>query len=420
MKKLTLLMSALLIGVVAFAADAPKVTLDFSTASTASAWNFGTTKLKADKEFTNGTYTIKMIADTKNGYGIYSEKEERWLLMGKTNAALQLPAFDFAVSKIIVYGQSAASTNVKFNILAEKTEDETTTYVAVSTEAQDAQKDHTFLISSDYQAAGNIYRIKVTNSYNTRISKIEIYEAVAGAPANVEFSLEGQAYIEQKVLTLSCPTDGASIYYTTNGTEPSASSTLYDGAITVDQTMTVKAVAIKNGVSSEVITKTITIVSTEGQGTKENPFTIADAKLLNDKYPGAHWVIGRIIGVFEENVPVVVDATAGTETVANLAITDGTDTIAVQLLNGSDIRTALNLKDHKEFVGRDIKVHGEILSYFQRAGIKNTDDYDFDGISTALEEETATEQKDMKLIENGQVIIIRNGARYSITGVELK
>ena len=29
-------------------------------------------------------------------------------------------------------------------------------------------------------------------------------------------------------------------------------------------------------------------------------------------------------------------------------------------------------------------------------------------------------QKDKKLIENGQVIIIRNGARYSITGVELK
>ena len=115
-----------------------------------------------------------------------------------------------------------------------------------------------------------------------------------------------------------------------------------------------------------------------------------------------------------------MDPTAGTETAANLAITDGTDTIAVQLPLNSDIRTALNLKDHKEFVGRDIKVHGKILSYFGKAGVKEPDAYEFDGVSTALEEETATEQKDMKLIENGQVIIIRNGARYSITGVELK
>ena len=412
MKKLTLLMSALLIGVVAFAADAPKVTLDFSTKEAIEAWglpsDYKTTEATG-LTYTSGGNTITMISTSGGFKGIKGENGN-YLIM-KTNSILQLPAFDFAVSKILVYGRSGASAAAVFNVYVNGN--------AASTAVTSAAVTQTFLIASAYQAAGNVYGIKVTNK-NQQITKVEVYEAVAGAPANVEFSLEEQAYIEQKVLTLSCPTDGASIYYTTDETEPSASSTLYDGAITVDQTMTVKAVAIKNGVSSNIVTKTITIVSTEGQGTKENPFTIADAKLLNDKYPGAQWVIGRIIGVFEDNVPVVVDATAGTETAANLAITDGTDTIAVQLLNGSDIRTALNLKDHKEFVGRDIKVHGEILSYFQRAGIKNTDDYEFDGISTALEEETATEQKDKKLIENGQVIIIRNGARYSITGVELK
>lgn len=51
---------------------------------------------------------------------------------------------------------------------------------------------------------------------------------------------------------------GASIYYTTDGNTPTASSTLYDGAFTLTATTTVKAIAITNGVISPVATKTFT------------------------------------------------------------------------------------------------------------------------------------------------------------------
>ena len=52
--------------------------------------------------------------------------------------------------------------------------------------------------------------------------------------------------------------DGAEIRYTIDGTAPNAESTLYSEAITLTDTTTVKAIAIKNGVSSESATKVFT------------------------------------------------------------------------------------------------------------------------------------------------------------------
>jgi len=62
---------------------------------------------------------------------------------------------------------------------------------------------------------------------------------------------------ESTQVTISGP-DGAEIRYTTDGTAPNAQSTLYDTAITLTDTATVKAIAIKNGVSSEAATKVFT------------------------------------------------------------------------------------------------------------------------------------------------------------------
>ena len=62
---------------------------------------------------------------------------------------------------------------------------------------------------------------------------------------------------ESTEVTISGP-DGAEIRYTTDGTAPNAASTLYDSAITLTDTATVKAIAIKNGVSSEAATKVFT------------------------------------------------------------------------------------------------------------------------------------------------------------------
>ena len=62
---------------------------------------------------------------------------------------------------------------------------------------------------------------------------------------------------ESTQVSISGP-DGAEIRYTTDGTAPNAESTLYSEAITLTDTATVKAIAIKNGVSSEAATKVFT------------------------------------------------------------------------------------------------------------------------------------------------------------------
>ncbi|MBQ8155291.1 MAG: chitobiase/beta-hexosaminidase C-terminal domain-containing protein, partial [Prevotella sp.] len=61
-------------------------------------------------------------------------------------------------------------------------------------------------------------------------------------------------FTESTEVTMSGPED-ADIYYTTDGSTPTAQSTLYEGGFTLSDTTTVKAIAIKNGESSEVTTK---------------------------------------------------------------------------------------------------------------------------------------------------------------------
>ncbi len=74
-------------------------------------------------------------------------------------------------------------------------------------------------------------------------------------------------FTESTQASITCSTAGASIYYTIDGSTPTSSSTAYSEALTLTVTTTVKAIAIKDGVSSSVTTKTFT-KSTGGAGSE--------------------------------------------------------------------------------------------------------------------------------------------------------
>jgi len=73
-------------------------------------------------------------------------------------------------------------------------------------------------------------------------------------------SVLGGSYDSAQTVTLSCDTDGAKIYYTTDGTEPTQSSAQYTGAISVSATGLIRARAYKDGwIESSIATATYVI-----------------------------------------------------------------------------------------------------------------------------------------------------------------
>ena len=72
-------------------------------------------------------------------------------------------------------------------------------------------------------------------------------------------------FSETTQVTITGP-EGARVYYTTDGSTPTAESTLYSEPFTLSATTTVKAIAIKDDTSSNVATKLFT--KSNGSGTE--------------------------------------------------------------------------------------------------------------------------------------------------------
>ena len=63
----------------------------------------------------------------------------------------------------------------------------------------------------------------------------------------------GGTYYEPVLVSMVCPTEGASIYYTLDGTTPTMSSTQYTAPFTLDSDATVKVVSVLDGEMSQVV-----------------------------------------------------------------------------------------------------------------------------------------------------------------------
>ncbi len=77
---------------------------------------------------------------------------------------------------------------------------------------------------------------------------------ISAALSAPTFSPAAGTYTSPQSVTISDATTGATIYYTTNGTTPTTSSTQYMGAIWQTATQTLKAIAVETGYANSPVT----------------------------------------------------------------------------------------------------------------------------------------------------------------------
>ncbi len=114
----------------------------------------------------------------------------------------------------------------------------------------------------------------------------------------------------------------------------------------------------------------------EEGGTEDNPYTVTAAIAKGDAKNV--YTKGYIVGYNPgKTMEETVFGATGEVSVTNIVIaasadeTDVTKCMAVQLPNGTDLRTKLNLKDNAGNLKKELKIYGNIETYFNVPGVKS-------------------------------------------------
>ena len=210
----------------------------------------------------------------------------------------------------------------------------------------------------------------VTLTANTTTNSIYVVSVAIthdqSAATTVEkpaFSLEPGSYVGTQSVEISCATEGAAIYYTTDGTTPTAESTAYTGAISVTESATIKAIAINGEDKSQVATATYTILESIAN-TEATALTIEEAVALIDSKDAAvlahednqvyiKGVVSKVDGMnaIYKSITYWISAD-GTETGQQFEIYGGLNVNGTTFDNISDIQ-----------VGNDVIVKGNLKKF---------------------------------------------------------
>ena len=107
--------------------------------------------------------------------------------------------------------------------------------------------------------------------------------------ATPAFSVAAGEVVSGTTVTITCTTEGAKIYYTTDSSAPTTASTAYTVAISVTEAVTIKAIALKDGMNdSAVASASYTIKATEQipEGFVKVPGGTVTGAAYSDNYTG--------------------------------------------------------------------------------------------------------------------------------------
>ncbi len=154
----------------------------------------------------------------------------------------------------------------------------------------------------------------------------------------------------------------------------------------------------------------LTVIDESVKGRKGNPYTIAEVKALEETaYPTEKvWVIGYIAGCAAEGGVISKDDPVNSNIIlTDVATFDESDVLLPVALPNNATRTAVNIVDHPENVGKEIKVYGKIEKYFKAPGVKEVTSHEFTGNSVEIV---------VTGITNVTAAKAENGARYNLAG----
>lgn len=264
----------------------------------------------------SGSTTTNLKADGSNEAGSVGLDDAAWSVVADKGGNSNAPGLNKAGDIRLYYHKDGSNTitvksltNATINSIAITFTDAQYSNVSVTVDGNAVTgTDGVFEINSTSFVLSNAN----TENIQVRISQIVI-SYTGGAPISVlppKFSVESGMYFEPQTVALTCETEGAKILYTIPaGQDPeytdddNYTGVFYDGTpLTISKTTTIKAMAVKDGKVSSIVTATYTIVTVEHAGTEADPFTVADALVLIDALANGattsetYYVKGVVVG----------------------------------------------------------------------------------------------------------------------------
>ena len=157
------------------------------------------------------------------------------------------------------------------------------------------------MISCSSEADNNAALIGILNS-----SKGNSGTPVKGTVATPAFSVASGAVVSGTSVTITCGTEGAKIYYTTDGTKPTAESTGYTDAISITEAVTLKAIAVKSGMNDSAVASASYTIKPDYSKCAVGDFVLKNGTVLSkDKTPESGTVAAVIVRAAADGKPAL-------------------------------------------------------------------------------------------------------------------